>query len=89
MSFLWKMEDEIRESVPMVYYHVWDNYPYPYYNEVWYRSNDTIATISKVTSDIVQTVCPEVDEVYVPHAVDDSIFKTLDSASEQQKYERI
>ncbi len=83
-EFLWKMEDEIRESVPMVYYHVWDNYPYPYYNEVWYRSNDTIATISKVTSDIVQTVCPEVDEFYVPHAVDDSIFKTLDSASEQQ-----
>ena len=75
-EFLWQMEDEIRESVPMVYYHVWDNYPYPYYNKVWYKSNDLIATISKVTSDIVQNVCPEVEEKYVPHAVDDSIFKS-------------
>ena len=75
-EFLWKMEDEIRESVPMVYYHVWDNYPYPYYNEVWYKSNDTIATISKVTSDIVQTVCPEVNEIYIPHAVDSNIFNS-------------
>ena len=78
-EFLWQMEDEIRESVPMVYYHVWDNYPYPYYNDVWYESNDVIATISKVTSDIVQKVAPKIQEQYVPHAVDGNIFKTRNS----------
>jgi glycosyltransferase involved in cell wall biosynthesis len=34
-----------------------------------------VVTISKVTSDIVQTVCPEVDEYYLPHAVNPDIFK--------------
>ena len=28
-DWLWQMEDEIRENIPMVYYHVWDNYPAP------------------------------------------------------------
>ena len=72
--WLWNMENEVRVHVPMVYYHVWDNYPYPDFNRRWYTSNDTIATISKVTSDIVQKVAPEVDEVYLPHAVDRSNF---------------
>ena len=73
-EWLWQIEDEIREAVPMVYYHVWDNRPYPFFNKVWYESNDVIATISKVTSDIVQTVAPDVDERYIPHAVDNNIF---------------
>jgi glycosyltransferase involved in cell wall biosynthesis len=74
-DWLWSMEDEIRQSVPMVYYHVWDNKPYPFYNKVWYESNDYIAAISKVTSDIVQTVAPGVEEKYIPHAVDGDVFK--------------
>ncbi len=52
--WLWQMEDEIRPLVPMVYHHVWDNYPYPLYNKPWYDSNDCIVAISKVTHDIVE-----------------------------------
>ena len=33
-EWLWSVENEIRPVVPMIYYHVWDNYPYPKYNEV-------------------------------------------------------
>ncbi len=76
-GWLWNMEHEIRYNVPMVYYHVWDNYPYPTFNRKFYLSNDKIATISKLTSDIVKTVSPEVEEQYVPHAVNDEIFKPL------------
>ena len=76
-EWLWQMEDEIRECVPMVYYHVWDNYPYPKFNDVFYSSNDVIATISKVTSDIVQNVSPHVQEQYIPHAVHPEIFKPI------------
>ena len=47
--WLWEIEDEIRSLIPMVYYHEWDNYPYPEYNKVWYDSTDVILTISKVT----------------------------------------
>ena len=80
-SWLWQIENEIRANVPMVYYHVWDNYPYPTFNKVWYDSNDHVACISKLTHDIVQTVSPMVDCSYIPHAVDDEIFKPLDRDS--------
>ena len=76
-QWLWEMEDEVRSLCPMLYYHVWDNYPYPKYNKVWYDSNDVIASISKVTHDIVQTVAPDVDAHYLPHAVAENIFKPL------------
>lgn len=76
-GWLWQIENEIRPNVPMIYYHVWDNYPYPTFNRKFYLSNDHIATISKLTDDIVATVTPEVARTYVPHAVDTSIFKRL------------
>jgi len=76
--WLWEIEDEIRANVPMVYYHVWDNYPYPNYNKNFYRSNDLIAAISKVTYDIVQNVAPDVKSVYLPHSVNPEIFKKHD-----------
>lgn len=77
-GWLWQMENEIRPLVPMVYYHVWDNYPYPMYNKHFYESNDHIATISKVTDDIVRTVAPDVDCTYLPHAVDDAVFRKFE-----------
>ena len=74
-AWLWTIENEVRPRVPMVYYHVWDNYPYPKFNRNYYLSNDHIACISKLTYDIVQTVAPEVESSYIPHAVDSEIFK--------------
>ena len=77
-GWLWEMDNEIRQNIPMVYYHVWDNYPYPKYNKKFYESNDVVATISKLTDDIVRTVAPDVETHYVPHAVDTEIFQKLD-----------
>jgi glycosyltransferase involved in cell wall biosynthesis len=76
-DWLWAIEQEIRRDIPIIYYHVWDNYPYPKFNRPFYLSNDKIVTISKLTSDIVRTVAPEISEDYLPHAVDASIFKTI------------
>ena len=73
-GWLWDMENEIRCNVPMVYYHVWDNYPYPTYNKKFYDSTDVIASISKVTNDIVNNVAPDVENHYIPHAVDVQSF---------------
>ena len=83
--WLWSMENEVRPIVPIVYYHVWDNYPYPHFNKKYYQSNDHIATISKVSDDIVKTVTPEVDSTYIPHAVNSDIFAPM----ELEKIERI
>jgi len=84
-GWLWEIDDEVRSVCPIVYYHVWDNYPYPKYNRNHYLSNDAIATISKVTDDIVKTVAPEVESVYIPHAVNSEVFKPLE-AEEVAKY---
>ena len=75
--WLWEIEDEIRALVPMVYYHVWDNTPYPDFNKVWYDSTDVVVTISKVTHDIVTNVAPDVEAIYHPHAVNPEYYKPL------------
>jgi len=85
--WLWEIENEIRAQAPMVYYHVWDNYPYPKYNEVFYSSCDKIVTISKVTDDLVRNVAPDVDVEYLPHAVDQNIFKPLEEEQYQELYD--
>lgn len=91
-GWLWEIENEVRACCPMVYYHVWDNYPYPHFNKRFYDSNDVIVSISKLTNDIVATVSPDVDLYHVPHAVspvfqpleqevlDDFVVKTLASS---------
>jgi len=73
-GWLWKIDNEIRSVAPLVYYHVWDNLPYPTFNRKWYLSNDVVASISKVTDDIVRNVAPEVEIRHMPHAVNDTLF---------------
>jgi len=82
--WLWAIEQEIRPLVPMVYYHVWDNRPYPMFNQRYYDSNDFIATISKVTDDIVRNVAPNVATEYIPHAVDGKIFAPMTSTDTEE-----
>jgi glycosyltransferase involved in cell wall biosynthesis len=76
-TWLWDIEDEIRSKVPMIYYHVWDNKPYPKFNKPFYQSTDVICTISKVTDDIVRNVSPETECHYIPHIVNPEVFKKL------------
>lgn len=76
-GWLWNIDNEIRSVAPLVYYHVWDNLPYPTFNRKWYLSNDLIASISKVTDDIVRNVTPEVNLVRIPHAVNDNVFTKI------------
>jgi glycosyltransferase involved in cell wall biosynthesis len=76
-GWLWMIEQEVRPLIPMVYYHVWDNHPYPMFNKKFYDSNDMIVTISKVTDEIVANVSPTVEREYLPHAVDGNIFSPM------------
>ena len=73
-QWLWQISSEIRKKIPMIYYHVWDNYPLPIFNKKYYDSNDVICTISKVTDDIVRNVSPDVKCVRIPHTVDTKTF---------------
>jgi len=82
--WLWQMENEIRPLVPMVYYHVWDNFPYPTFNKAWYDSTDIVVTISKLTSDIVQKISPNTEEHYLPHSVPTELFKKVSEIDTKQ-----
>jgi len=88
--WLYNMEHEIRQKMPLMYYHVWDNLPYPKYNELYYRSCDSIITISKQTYNIVRQVCRDapIDEIplvfYVPHGINPSIWKNYRNTEEGQ-----
>lgn len=76
-SWLWQIEDEIRPLVPMVYYHVWDNYPAPKFNEKFYRSNDVVVAASKLTEDILNQIVPDMATTRIGHTVDQDSFKVL------------
>ena len=83
-TWLWDIDNEIRTHIPMIYHHVWDNFPAPMFNKGYYTSNDKIVCISKVTHEIVKEVAPEVDSCYLPHAVNDEIFYPLDKEKIQK-----
>ena len=83
-GWLWEMEDEIRINVPMIYYHVWDNFPYPTFNQPFYESNDVVVCISKLTHDIVKTVSPSVESHYLPHSVDTEVFHKIEEQTVEE-----
>jgi len=76
-SHLFDIANEIRPLMPIVYYEIWDNHPYPYFNRSSWTSVDKLVAISKLTQDLNQKVAPEVECEYLPHAVDTNIFKKL------------
>lgn len=80
-GWLWEIENEVRSVAPLVYYHVWDNHPAPMFNKRFYMSNDLVATISKLTDDIVAAVAPEVPRIRIPHTTNTDIFKKIDEDS--------
>ena len=55
-GWLYDMEHELRQDIPIFYYNIWDDWPAPYYNEFYYESCDLIMNISKQTVAIVNEV---------------------------------
>jgi glycosyltransferase involved in cell wall biosynthesis len=84
-EWLWEIEDEVRALVPMVYYHVWDNFPVPMYNKLYYDSTDYVVSISKVTEEIVKTCSPDNFGAHISHAVNSTFFKKLKNADDLEK----
>ena len=84
-GWLWEIENEVRVNVPMMYYHVWDNYPHPHFNSQFYRSTDEVVAISKVTHNILQAVAPSVPSRYLPHAVNGAHFYKYKEAADKAK----
>ncbi len=88
-SFYWlfDIEHEIRPKCPMVYYHVWDNYPIPKFNKPFYESCDAIGTISELTDDIVKTLSPSVKSKFIPHGIESHFYKPLETEEKKRRRE--
>ena len=86
-GWLYQMERELRQKMPIGYYSIWDDLPYPMYNRAFYESCDWIGCISKQTKNIVEGVLGSVlnkptTVSYVPHGINTKIFRPLTSESE-------
>ena len=78
-EWLYQMEHEVRQNIPIFYYNIWDDLPYPMWNEPFYESCDLIMNISKQTVNIVNNVRKDVptnewNNTYVPHGINEKNF---------------
>tara|TARA_B100002019_G_C21265437_1_gene599157 strand:- start:1582 stop:2973 length:1392 start_codon:yes stop_codon:yes gene_type:complete len=78
-EWLYQMEHEVRQNIPIFYYNIWDDLPYPMWNEPFYESCDLIMNISKQTVNIVDNVRKDVptnewNNTYVPHGINEKNF---------------
>lgn len=78
--WLFQMEREIRQHIPIMYLNIWDDLPYPVYNRAFYQACDGLFAISKQTLNINKVVLGDEakDHVieYLPHGVN-AAFKPL------------
>ena len=76
--FIWlfEMEDEIHQVCPIVWWHVWDNYPYPEFNDVFYQSTDLINCHSHMTYTMIKERFPDKTN-FVPHSLPANLFFKL------------
>ena len=89
--FIWlfQIENEIRKKTPIVYLNIWDDYPAPMYNKPYYESCDALLAISKQTKNINKLVLGDKAKgkiiEYVPHGLNENLFKPLDQNNEELK----
>jgi len=82
-EWLYQMEHEIRMDIPIFYYNIWDDLPYPMWNEPFYESCDLIMNISKQTVNIVDNVRQNVptnewNNTYIPHGINEKNYYPID-----------
>ena len=91
--WMYNMEHEIRQNIPILYYNIWDDLPDPLYNTNFYRSSDTLLSISKQTYGINKRILSKFgyedwQTIYVPHGITDKrIFKINKNNSEFKQFE--
>ena len=91
--WLYEMEHELRQNVPLGFYAIWDDLPDPLYNRNYYESCDWIGCISRQTYGIIKRLSALDNEKtwrpkedwqvsYVPHGIDYDMYKPMDVPAE-------
>jgi len=87
--WLYEMEHEIRQNIPILFYAIWDDLPDPLYNRNYYESCDWIGCISRQTYGIVSRLTSLTDKPtwkphsdwqvsYVPHGINPNEYQPTD-----------
>jgi glycosyltransferase involved in cell wall biosynthesis len=95
-TWLYDIEHEIRQNVPLLFYAIWDDLPDPLYNRNYYESCDWIGCISRQTYGIIKRLSaldtkptwkPKADwqVSYVPHGINTDIYKPEEVPAEYRK----
>ena len=92
--WLYNIEREIRQIMPIGFYSIWDDLPYPMYNRPYYQSCDWIGCISKQTENIVKSILGKdinapTNVTYVPHGINPKQYYTITDAAELKKMEMV
>ena len=72
-TWLYEMEDEIHQVCPILWWHVWDNYPTPRFNDHFYEATDAINCHSHLT----YTMCKENfkdKSSFIPHSLPEELY---------------
>lgn len=85
-TWLFEIEREIRSQIPIFWLNIWDEYPSPLYNRVYYNSVDVLMAISKQTKNINKLVLgKDADSKiieYVPHGINHEVFYPITEDSD-------
>lgn len=87
-TWLFQIEDEIRQVCPILWWHVWDNKPTPKFNYWMYDAVDTINCHSYLTYSMCKEDYSEKTS-FIPHAFPKSIFYKIDDDLRKSEKKRI
>jgi glycosyltransferase involved in cell wall biosynthesis len=91
-EWLFQIENEIRQTMPIIYLNIWDDYPAPLYNKAFYESCDALLAISKQTKLINELVLGEKANKkvieYVPHGLNHEMYYPIEKADEVKELEQ-
>lgn len=89
-EWLYEMEHEIRQQIPITYLNIWDDLPDPMYNKEAYSSCDLLMAISKQTYGINTRVLSKFEGnidpnrvTYVPHGISETDFFPITNSNDK------
>jgi glycosyltransferase involved in cell wall biosynthesis len=92
-TWLFDMEREIRQTTPIFYLNIWDDYPTPLYNKAYYESCDLLMSISKQTKNINELVLGDATKgktlTYVPHGINEMQFYPIENHKELKQLDQL
>lgn len=87
-KWFFNIEDEIHQTCPILWWHVWDNKPTPKFNYPLYEATDAINCHSYLTYEMCKEDFPEKTS-FIPHSVPQDVYYPLEEDKVSQHKEFI